>query len=101
MNKIILLLVMVFSLNIVAEASFPITNNHVNTEVVLSQSNESNTLNPLTEFHFAGFILGLLFGLVGVGLAYSFSSDANFRRNACYGFATWMIILLLLVTSAM
>jgi hypothetical protein len=101
MKKIVLLLITIFSLNIVVEASFPVTNNNVNAEVVLSQSNESNPLAPPVEFHFGGFILGLLLGIIGVGLAYIFSSDAAFRRNAWYGFGTWMIIWLLLVAPAM
>jgi hypothetical protein len=101
MKKIVLLLITIFSLNMVVEASFPVTNNNVNAEVVLLQSNESNPLAPPAEFHFGGFILGLLLGLIGVGLAYIFSSDADFRRNAWYGFGTWMIIWLLLVAPAM
>ena len=101
MKNLVLLLITLFSLNTVIYASFPVTNNDVNSEVVLSQSNESNPLAPPAEFHFGGFILGLLLGLIGVGLAYIFSSNADFRRNAWYGFGTWMIIWLLLVAPAM
>jgi len=39
----------------------------------------------------------LLLGLSGVGLAYIFISDAEFRRNSWYGLGAWMIIWLLLV----
>ena len=101
MKKIVILLITIFSLNMLVEGSFPVTNNNVNTEVVLSQSNESNPLAPPAEFHIGGFILGFLLGLIGVGLAYIFSSDTDFKRNAWYGFGAWMIIWLLLVAPVM
>lgn len=49
-----------------------------------------------SSFRFGGFILGLLVGLIGVGLAYIFSSDRDFRKSAWKGFATWAAIVLLL-----
>ena len=39
MKKIVLLLITIFSLNMVVEASFPVTENGVNTEVVADNTN--------------------------------------------------------------
>jgi hypothetical protein len=39
MKKIVLLLIAIFSLNMVVEASFPVTENGVNTEVVADNTN--------------------------------------------------------------
>jgi len=39
MKKIVLLLIAIFSLNMVVEASFPVTENGVNTEVVTDNTN--------------------------------------------------------------
>ena len=85
----------------IAYASFPITSNESVTELVVSQDSQLITEAPPAEFHFGGFILGLLLGLIGVGLAYIFSTDADFRRNAWYGLGAWMILWLLLVAPAM
>ena len=99
MKRIVLLLLALFTLNAVTYASFPVTSNESVTEVVVSQDSQLITEAPPAEFHFGGFILGLLLGLIGVGLAYIFSSDADFRRNAWYGLGTWMIIWLLLLSA--
>tara|TARA_B110000238_G_C15789777_1_gene295428 strand:- start:28 stop:309 length:282 start_codon:yes stop_codon:yes gene_type:complete len=80
-------------------ASFPVTSNGPATDSVVLQDIQLTTEAPPAEFHFGGFILGLLLGLIGVGLAYIFSSDPDFRRNAWYGLGTWMIIWLLLMSA--
>ena len=69
-------------------------------KLVALNQHESNILAPPADFNFGGFILGLLLGLIGVGLAYIFSDDDAFRRSAWYGFGTWLIIWLLLVAAA-
>ena len=53
-----------------------------------------------TIFKFGPFIVGLLFGLIGVGLVYIFTDDKDSRRSAWYGLGTWLILLLLLVSAA-
>lgn len=48
-----------------------------------------------SDFNIGGFVLGLLLGLIGVLLAYIFSSDSNLRKWSWIGFGTLVIILLL------
>ena len=101
MKKILVLVMSFFLVNSFSYASFPVVNNDAQSELVVSNENEINVLAPPAEFHFGGFILGLLLGLIGVGLAYIFSNNADFRRNAWYGFGTWLILWLLLIMPAM
>lgn len=49
-----------------------------------------------SSFRFGGFLLGLLLGLIGVGLAYIFTSNKDYIKSAWKGFATWVAIILLL-----
>jgi len=44
-------------------------------------------------FRFGGFLLGLLLGLIGVALAYIFTSDKAYIKSAWKGFATWVAIV--------
>ena len=48
-----------------------------------------------SKFDIGGFVLGLLLGLIGVGLAHIFSKDKNFRRSSWQGLGAWIIILLI------
>jgi len=47
-------------------------------------------------FNIGGFLLGLLLGLIGVGLAHIFSTDKGFRRSSWQGFGAWIILILVL-----
>jgi hypothetical protein len=47
-------------------------------------------------FDFGGFVVGLLFGLIGVGLVHIFSTSKVARRSSWKGFGTWIILLLVL-----
>jgi hypothetical protein len=44
-----------------------------------------------------GFVLGLLYGPIGLLAAYIFSKNDNFRRSAFIGFKAWLLILLVLM----
>jgi len=46
-------------------------------------------------FRFGGFLLGLILGLIGVALAYIFTTDKVYIKSAWKGFATWIAIVLL------
>jgi hypothetical protein len=48
------------------------------------------------KFNIGGFVLGLLLGLIGVGLAHIFSTDKSFRRSSWQGFGTWVLLLIAL-----
>jgi hypothetical protein len=50
------------------------------------------------DFSIGGFIVGFLFGLIGVGLVYIFSDDSAARRSSWKGFGAWVILILLLVS---
>ncbi len=100
MKNFLFTLITVFSLSTFVYASFPVTEKVVKTEVIIAQADDASPFAPPAEFHFGGFLLGLLLGLIGVALAYIFSDNADFRRNAWYGFGTWLIILLLLGAAA-
>jgi hypothetical protein len=52
--------------------------------------------DEMPKFNIGGFVLGLLLGLIGVGLAHIFSNDKGFRRNSWYGFGAWLIILVVI-----
>jgi hypothetical protein len=100
-NILLLFLTAFLTFGSITYASFPVTDNVIKSEVMLTQADDKiNPFAPPTEFHFGGFLLGLLLGLIGVGLAYIFSDNADFRRNAWYGFGTWLIILLILSAGA-
>tara|TARA_B100000401_G_C52396509_1_gene526828 strand:+ start:68 stop:370 length:303 start_codon:yes stop_codon:yes gene_type:complete len=95
MTKFLIIVFSFFLISSYTYASFPVKSNNLQSEVVVSSNDKSSIIAPPTEFHFGGFILGLLLGIIGVGLAYIFSNNSSFRRNAWYGFGTWIIILLL------
>ena len=97
MKKLLFLFVILFSVSsMTTYASFPVSENNVESEAVLTQS---DVLDVQTEFNIGGFLLGFLLGLIGVGLAYIFSDDPHFRRSAWYGLGTWAIIVLIAVAS--
>ena len=96
MTKNLTIVFLFFLISSYTYASFPVKSNNLQSEVVFSSNDKSSIIAPPAEFHFGGFILGLLLGIIGVGLAYVFSNNPNFRRNAWYGFGTWIIIWLLL-----
>lgn len=60
-----------------------------NDAVIFNQSMASGRGN----FRFGGFLLGLLVGLIGVELAYIFSSDKVNIKIAWKGFAIWVAIV--------
>tara|TARA_B100001939_G_C16766112_1_gene540478 strand:+ start:359 stop:664 length:306 start_codon:yes stop_codon:yes gene_type:complete len=96
MKNFILILIGCFTLSTVVYASFPVSDNGVKTELSISNDDINSPIAPPAELHFGGLLLGLLLGLIGVGLAYIFSDNPDFRRNAWYGFGIWLIIWLLL-----
>lgn len=49
-----------------------------------------------SSFKIGGFILGLLFGLIGVALVHIFSSDKGAKKSSWQGFGVWLILLLVL-----
>jgi len=51
--------------------------------------------NEMPKFNIGGFLLGLLLGLIGVGLAHIFSNSKSFRRSSWYGFGALLIIVLI------
>jgi hypothetical protein len=62
-----------------------------------SKVNLNQMMNDeMPKFNIGGFVLGLLLGLIGVGLAHIFSNDKGFRRNSWYGFGAWLIILVII-----
>ena len=83
-------------------AGFPVKRNS-NTEKIetIVDSNSLDSTSVISnavaaDVSFGGLFLGLLLGLIGVGLAYIFSSDETFRRSSWYGLGVWIILLLLL-----
>ena len=97
MKKIILLLLSVMTIGNISYASFPVSENNIQTEVVDNQLNEGQKLLlPATDFNIGGFLLGFLLGLIGVGLAYIFSDDPSFRRSAWQGLGAFVILILIL-----
>ncbi|MEI8110305.1 MAG: hypothetical protein WCH59_04870 [Chitinophagia bacterium] len=62
-----------------------------NGAVNLSKTMESGKRN----FRFGAFLLGLFLGLIGVALAYIFTTDKVYIKSAWKGFATWIAIVLL------
>ena len=99
MKNILLLFITLLTLSTFTYASFPVTENGSTTELVADDANNALPIANV-EFNFGGFILGLLFGLIGVGLAYIFSNDEAFRRSAWYGLGTLLILLLILAAGA-
>lgn len=49
-------------------------------------------------FNIVGFLVGLLFGLIGVALVHIFSQDKAARRSSWMGFGVILIALLVLVS---
>lgn len=49
-------------------------------------------------FNIVGFLVGLLFGLIGVALVHIFSQDKAARRSSWMGFGVILIALLILVS---
>lgn len=49
--------------------------------------------NPYT-FNWGGFVLGLLYGPIGLLAAYIFSKSNNFRKSTFFGFKIWVVVLL-------
>jgi hypothetical protein len=47
-------------------------------------------------FDFGGFVVGLLFGLIGVGLVHIFSTSKVARRSSWKGLGAWIILLLVI-----
>jgi hypothetical protein len=99
MKNILMLFITLLTLSTVTYASFPVTENGTTTELVADDANNALPIANV-EFNFGGFILGLLLGLIGVGLAYIFSDDEAFRRSAWYGLGTWAILLLIILAGA-
>ena len=102
MKKILLIFMLLFTSNSMIYASFPVTTNEVKSEVIVDATDDIASSLPTaqTVFKFGPFLVGLLFGLIGVGLVYIFSDDSDARRSAWYGLGTWLILLLLLVGAA-
>ena len=99
MKKILFLLVMLFGItSMTTYASFPVAGNNVESEVILTQTDD--IVDVQGEFKFGGFILGFLLGLIGVGLAYIFSTDQDFIRSAWYGCGTWAILYILILAAS-
>ena len=83
----------------VAFASFPVKKSVDTTsaELVLQYENLEDDLSASdVDFSFGGFIVGFLFGIIGVGLVHIFSSDSDVKQSSWYGFGTWIILLLVL-----
>ncbi len=49
-------------------------------------------------FNIVGFLVGLLFGIIGVALVHIFSRDKTARRSSWMGFGVLLIALLVLVS---
>jgi len=97
MKKIVLLLVTLFSLNMVSQASFPVTENGVKTEIVADDANLAMEAPYGSDFSWGGFLLGFFLGLIGVLIAYLI--DPDWLRSSLYGvLALFVIYLILLFT---
>lgn len=59
---------------------------------------KSAVSNASGGFNIAGFLVGFLFGLIGVGLVYIFSNDSAVRSSAWKGLGALVILLLVLVS---
>ena len=94
-----MLVITLLTLITVTYGSFPVTENGTTTELVADDAYNALPIANV-EFNFRGFILGLLLGFIGVGIAYTSSSDEAFRRSAWYGLGAWVILLLILSVGA-
>ena len=83
-----------------AFASFPVKKSAESnsSELVVNYDNSYEDLLPSsgTDFMFGPFIIGFLFGLIGVGLVHIFSDDSDAKKNSWYGFGTLLILILVL-----
>lgn len=97
MKKFLLLLVSVFTLSLATEASFPVTENGVKTELVVDDANSAMSMPYGSDFYWGGFLLGFFLGLIGVLIAYLI--DPDWLRSSLYGvLAIFVIYLILLFT---
>lgn len=99
MKKLLFILTLILTSSLVY-ASFPVKKQtqENKTEIVLDHELHEYMDEDYggTEFKFGPFLVGLLFGLIGVGLVHIFSNDKASKKNSWYGFGTWLILLLLL-----
>ena len=96
MKKNLIIVFLFFSISPYTFASFPVKSNNPQSKIITSNNDDELITFP-EEFHFGGFILGLLLGIIGVGLAYILSNNTTFRRSAWYGLGAWIIVYLLLI----
>ena len=101
MKNFILSFLAIFLVSSNLFASFPVKRDSDKIEIIKNENSDASinavsTAAAAASVSIGGFILGLLLGLIGVGLAYIFSDDEVFRRSSWYGLGTWVIILLLL-----
>ncbi len=102
MKKIIFLLASVLTIGNVAFASFPVTENNTQTEVVVTSSDNliESTEVQAPDMNWGGFALGFFLGLIGVLIAYLTSDNKDFLRSTWIGAATWAVLYLLLMSAA-
>lgn len=66
----------------------------------LDKNSTINLKNKMDEgeksIDFGGFVIGFLFGLIGVGLVHIFSTSKVVRRSSWKGFGAWIILILVL-----
>ena len=102
MKKIIFLLAAILTIGNTAFASFPVTENNTQTEVVVASSENliESTEASAADMRWGGFFLGFFLGLIGVLIAYLSSDDKDFIRSTWLGAATWAVLYLLLLSAA-
>jgi hypothetical protein len=95
MKKIVLLFITLFSLNMVTQASFPVTENGVKTEIVADDANLAMEAPYGSTFSWQGFLLGFFLGLIGLLIAYLI--DPDWLRSAAYGVLALLVVYLILL----
>ena len=102
MKKIIFLLAAILTIGNTAFASFPVTENNTQTEVVVTSSDNliESTESSAADMRWGGFFLGFFLGLIGVLIAYLSSDDKDFIRSTWLGAASWAVLYLLLLSAA-